>query len=244
MNQRDRRTIWMGLRGLVGQLQSAPYWVQRRDACEVLFKIARQIILRLRQAARDEDRDVAHWGQQACRQLTKDLQVTPEELELQVFTDWENAKRDADLERADDEDSEPLTAGQLTAWLAEFAKEERGELKPREGGATITLPVRDGRRQTIYADFSKSTSEGAPSALFYSVCGHATPEAYDWALQANTALSRGAFGVIHHQNKPVLIMLMRRRFSEIYLGTLGEKLRYIARKADVAESRLTGSDRH
>lgn len=255
--------FWNAVRGLMTRLSEGRYWTERREACEDLLKVARQIVGRLREAAEDTDPDIRHWGQSACDQIAKDFRLPLAELranletELHKLADLET-RRDADdlvATSADLEASEPApdplppevgpqSVEELQGWLERHAGEVKGKYEAREKGARVILPVPGERRQTIHADWGKKDSRGETIALFYSICGVAREEDYGWALEANASLSRGCFGLIRHGEDRVLIMLLRRRLRELPWQTLPKKLDYLARKADWAEARLGKDDRH
>jgi hypothetical protein len=237
------KQLWAGLAGLVAQLQAAKYWTDRRDACEHLLAVARQAVVRLRQAAADKDPDVAHWGKQAVERLRKDLSG-PEPADLAAL-DHELTKLAKDAELAAPADSAaPGSVRELLDWLAQFARTEDGAFEPREAGGRIAMPLPEGRKQTIHVDLGKTDSQGRPVALFYSICGEAQSKDFQWALEANAALSRGAFAIIGHKDRHMLIMMLRRRIEELAWETLPKKIRYLAHKADWAESHLQPQDKY
>lgn len=247
------QALWQGLSQLTDTLRAGKYWTDRRDACEAMLQAARQIVLRTREAAEDKDPDVAHWGNQACRVLQQDMTDPIATLGAKLESEWAkhaqgiDAPTDAPVEQppAPSAKVEPaLTKEALFDWIGRFAAAEKGSFKRKGDSGALVMPLKNDRRQTVQVDLTHKDSKGAPVVLFYSICGEADPGAFEWSLKANSTLSRGAFGVIEHQSRKVLILLLRRRIEECPLPTLAKKLRYLAQKADWAEARLRDEDRH
>ncbi len=250
MNQEDVRQFWDGLRRVVESFRNAEYWTHRREATELLMKSARQAIYRLRQAAEDPDPDVNHWGRQHCAQIEKDLSTPLAELAPRLEAELAETAPPAESAAAADETatqlapSGPLSPGDLVDWLEENLTGPNGSFERRDTGASFVLELSDGRCQRIYLDMTKTNSRGEPVALFYSICGQADPDTFRWAMEANTSLSRGAFGVIQHKDRDVLILRLRRSIADIRYETIQRNLRYLAGKADWAEARLKEDDVH
>ena len=248
--------LWDSLRALVGRLREGRYWTERRDACEELHKIARQAVGRLQQAARDRDPDVAHWGAHGCTELTRMLSGNAPDAGDKIDKELAEGGKDPDhpsmAEAAEARGAEEAAAAPvaintpegLVAWVEGYATQQGGTFTRRASGAAITLDVDNGRKQTLYLDLDHKDSEGAPIALFYSLCGEAQPEHYLWALQANGNLSGGAFAIIALQGRNMLIMLMRWRLAELNETLLRQRLFYLARKADWAEGNIKEKDEH
>jgi hypothetical protein len=246
--------IRAGIRRLAMQLRGSRYWTERRDACDQIGEIARQTQFRLRQAAEDRDPDIAHCARKALAQLDADAAGHIGELTTRM--DQALANDDAAVAAgtggttiaADAENaiaSPPnFTAESLVAWLEEWAREERGHFKARPAGAQVEVPTANDRRQNVFLDHSQRDDDGRPVALFYSICGDATVEALQRALESNTRLHRGAFGVIRQGERSVLIMLLRRPLDRLWADDLPGMLRYLADKADSAEAELSAHDRH
>lgn len=251
MSQSEWTGLWEGMRHLIGQLQQGRYWTDRRDACEELHKVGRQAITRLRQGAEDSDPDVSHWSRQACQELGKDLITPIEEVAHKLDAELAEGGWDPDSPEAAKGAASPTRSAappdrpeELLEWLEQFATQAGGVLTRKELGGSLSLPVANGRKQTIFINLAQKEAEGDPLVLFYSICGAARPEIQAWALQANCSLSAGAFGVIQHQGGSMLIMMMRWRMDEIRGANLEPKLKYLAEKADWAESRLSDQDVH
>jgi hypothetical protein len=244
--------LWPELARLVQALNHGRYWTVRRDACEDLFRLGCQAAVRLRQTAANADADVSHCARESGARLQKALEG-----------DWQALlpSLDAELEtRAGeiaDESAETMKSAQsgaaptgfadsaaLLAWVETFAREKGGAYASGKSGASVTLPVPGERKQTIFVDVRGVDSQKRPVGLFYSVCGPADAQAFEWALAANAQLSRGAFGLIESRGQKVLILLLRRPIAEINPDTLGKKLVYLAEKADWAEARLKDRDTH
>ncbi|HOR26727.1 MAG TPA: hypothetical protein PLS90_02220 [Candidatus Sumerlaeota bacterium] len=250
------QSLWSGLREVVAHLTRAAYWTERRDACDLLHLTARQALLQLRRAARDSDPDVKHWGEQYLTQIRRDLDSDVEELAATLDAALSRdvvdetgatpvaATGPAAAPPRDARDDGPRDAEDLIRWLEQWTAEQGGPFERREAGAACVLPVGDARRQRIFLDAARADSSGQPVAMFYSLCGEADPDTYQWALEANASLSRGAFAVIQHRERRMLIMRLRRSLRDLRYATLPRKLLYLARKADWAESRLKEQDRH
>jgi hypothetical protein len=245
----NSRLLWEGLRGLIRRLEDGRYWTDRREASQQLLAAGQQILYRLKKAAGDSDPDVAHWAQQALDQFSKDMRLKPEEtaekMERMLAEGEEpTAGGEEAVEPARQTKQAPQTADEMIQWLEDYAGRIGGTFGRRGEGATLELPAGEGRRQTLYFDLSGADRQGKPVALIYSVSGRATAETFRWALEENLKLTRGAFGLINHKGRDVLIMLMRRPLDHLFYDDLPKQLDYLARKADEAEARLGETDRH
>ena len=260
--------VWEGLRRVTRHFQNAAYWTERRDACDILHMVARQAILRLRQAAEDPDPDVSHWGRQYTAIVQKDFEASPPELlphldsELdKQISDEEGPATPAQLHSTAETPSQsqaaadtlqaapasiprgPQTPEDLLEWLRRFAAERMGTFEERPGGVALLMPVEGGRRQRVFIDIREDSADGGPVVLIYSICGEAAEDTYRWALEANARLSRGAFACIDHKGKLTLVLRLRRLLHDINWNSLPLKISYIARKGDWAESHLGQGDR-
>jgi hypothetical protein len=260
MESNETPGFWEGLKHLIGKVRSVSYWTERRDACESLLDAARLVILPLREAAADKDPDIAHWGNQACDQIRQDFRQPTETMAGQMDSRLEDRiRRAAETGVSAEEPLQPDTrepvnsvgaaecAGspdELVEWVEAVVGELKGEFKRTAAGCRFVLPVSEGREQRIYLDMTRKNTSGRPVGLFYSLCGEASPDDYEWALGANANLSRGAFAVIEHKDSRMMVLMLRRPFHEYPRQSLAKKFKYLASKADWAESRLSETDRH
>jgi hypothetical protein len=252
MDSADEKGIWPEVRALIEKLRTSRYWTDRRDACEQVGLLSRQLLFRLRQAAEDHDPDIVHCARKAMSQVRADASNVVGELVAdmdralaagETHTTAADAASDAPDATAPP-DGATFTPESLLEWLDQFATESRGHFKPRANGAQVELPTAADRCQNVFVDLAQKDDAGRPVALFYSICGHATPEAIAWAMETNTRLHRGAFGVINQGDRTALIMLLRHPVDRIWADDLPDTLRYLAEKADWAESKLSPTDRH
>jgi hypothetical protein len=253
MGQTELSGLWEGLRQLVGRLKAGRYWTERRDACEELQKVTRQGIFRLRQAAEDADPDVSHWGRHACLEIEKDLTAPLEGAAHKADTELAEGGFEAGTAPLPTPDAEGGVADgearmsspeAVMGWLEDYAAGKGISFTRKHFGGSLLFPLADQRKQTIYVDLSRKDKDEQPLALFYSLCGEVRPEALDWAMQANCNLSAGAFGVIQHKERSMLIMMMRWSLPELSINSLGPRLQYLAVTADWAEARFQAQDEH
>lgn len=253
------KDLWRGMRQLIEDYNHSKYWTDRREVCEEMLKLARQCVYRLQIASQDEDPDISHWGRNSCEMLQRDLQTNPTdlanrlepELEKILHQVLEEGSYDAETDEEEPEETPaPATEAphgfskdSLVEWLKTYAERRLGSFDMKGDGCQLRIPVGQ-RRQTLFLEIKSDNGEENPAVLFYSVCGKADPESFEWALEANSGLSRGQFALIDHKGTHVLIMLLRRRLNDLNEATLGDKLDYLAQKADWAESRLQEIDRH
>lgn len=241
------QTTWQGLARMIHTLSEAPYWTEKRDCCDQLSRLGRQIVYHLGRASETSDPDVAHWGREGCDRIAEMLRQPLQAVSARM--DEELARATAESERSEPTGATEWLAAEtpdsLLGWLRRFAESQGATFKPSGGeGASIQLALPGGRHQKIYVDLKHADSRGRRVVLFYSICGQARTETYAWALETNPRLSHGSLGVIRHRDRKVLILMMRSPLAELPLQTLAAKLLYLARKADWAESCLKQTDSH
>lgn len=108
-----------------------------------------------------------------------------------------------------------------------------------DGATAITVILADGRRQDVFV--SAYEEEGLPLARIVTHIGplsRLSGEKTIHALRMNVELRFGAFGILDNH----LVMTDSVLLSAADAGELEHSLRYLARKADLAEKFLFGTD--
>lgn len=238
---------------LIGQMTGGANWVERRDAATTLTLIVRRALLALREMAEDKDPDVAHECKKAVGSIASDLTASTANLETELAGAMRTYRADRGSSSAgltSRREAGPAVSApgatrlDLEGWLRAIAKEQGGAIREAEGQWAVEFRVSDERRQTIFIDPERKDSTGQPVAVMYTLCGPAEPKVFGASLQANAQLSHAAFATIGEGEKRRLVLISRRRMSELTRSGVAETLEYLANKGDRAESQLQRQDEH
>jgi hypothetical protein len=105
---------------------------------------------------------------------------------------------------------------------------------------TVSLP--GGRAQRVTMMLSLKDGSGAPLVAFYTECGPAVPERFEWALKANLRIPFGAFAIRESSRGDKLVMVDAYLRESTDARQLSSAVMSLAERADSLERLLTGGD--
>jgi len=114
------------------------------------------------------------------------------------------------------------------------------EKTPTGYSCRVSLP--EGRGQKVEMMLSLKDADGSPLVAFYTECGPAAPDRFEWALKMNLKIPFGSIALRETPEGPKFVM------ADAYLreGTTVHQLRraieVLAKRADAIEQSLTGRD--
>jgi len=187
-------------------------WVTRRDAAEVLGKVARQALAALDAHRADPDVDVRRAVERALGEVS-----TPPPSEI---TDRTYSMRE----------------------LAEgCAKEGVREVEAHGDGYRVRVRIDATRGQTVYV-MPHQRRDGTSLVRVYSWCGTPTPEVLHWAMKSNAKLVHCAFAVETTDGAEQIVLVNSFVYGKATPAMLKASVKEVAFYADWLEKKLTGLD--
>jgi len=187
-------------------------WVTRRDAAEVLGKVARQALAALDAHRADDDVDVRI----AVERALGDVNAPPPS----EMTDRTYGLRE-------------LAQG--------CAKEGCRVVAPHGAGFAIHVRIDDTRSQTVYV-LPHQRRDGTSLVRVYSPCGEPADEVLRWAMRSNAKLVHCAFAVERIEEKEEVVLVNNFVHGKATPATVKASVKEIAFYADWLEKKLTGLD--
>jgi len=167
-------------RELVGRLEDrSSGWVARRDAAEVLGKVAQGALMALQSHRNDPDMDVR-------------LQVERSLGTLNVLLPSRAAKR-----------QEPT----LRDLAVSCERAPARTVEPHENGFVVTVRLASERTQKVYI-MPHETKDKRRMVQVYTFCGELNPQVFEWLLRTNSRIANGAFTLLPTKDGPDRMALL------------------------------------
>jgi hypothetical protein len=112
----------------------------------------------------------------------------------------------------------------------------------RGAGYTFTVAVPGGRSQRVEMMLSLKDTGGAPLVAFYTECGPAETERFEWALKSNLRIPFGAFAIRESSDGDKLVMVDAYLRESASVRQLRSALESLAQRADAVERLMGGTD--
>lgn len=190
-------------------------WVTRRDAVELLGKVAVKAIDALQEASEEMDVDV--------RRSVDDML----------------GKAAAALKGAKPKfDGGPLT---LETLAKACAKEGARTVEADNEGFVVRVALKDGRHQTVHMRQFKR-EDGVTLVQVYTVCGKADEKSYAWALRANMKLIQGAVAIAKQGDDERFVLTMCFLAGEVTKPEIKAAVKEAAYYGDWIEQKVSGQD--
>jgi len=128
----------------------------------------------------------------------------------------------------------------------EFARaltNERISVEKGSSGYTFTVQLSGGRRQKVDMMLSLKDADGSPLVAFYTECGPATQDRYEWALKTNLKVPFGSIALRDTADGPKFVMVDAYLREGATTRQLARALDMLARRADSIEQTITGADK-
>ncbi|MCD6404888.1 MAG: hypothetical protein J7M19_03590 [Planctomycetes bacterium] len=126
--------------------------------------------------------------------------------------------------------------------LAEALVSDTISAKRHKTGCTFTVLLAGGRHQDVEMMLSFKDTGGLPLVAFYTECGPANPEKFEWALKTNLKVPFGAFAIRETTGGDKFVMVDAYLRESATTHQLRRALEVLAKRADAMERELTGSD--
>ena len=189
-------------------------WVVRRDAAELLGRVAQTAIAALTAQRNDTDMDVQ-------------LQVERSLEGLYALSLPGAARR-----------------GEFTLRDLAMACDKRPArvVEPHHDGYVVTVRLDAARSQRVHI-MPYESRDGRRIIRVYTVCGTATPEAMAWVLRSNGKLTHGAFAILQGKDGPEQIVLLNNLMrQDATPDAIKMSVKQIAYFGDQLEQRLSQLD--
>ncbi|MBI1321522.1 MAG: hypothetical protein GC168_21595 [Candidatus Hydrogenedens sp.] len=157
-------------------------WVTRRDAAELLGKVARKTVAVLESHRDDADVDVRKAVQEALDRI------------------------DRTQSAAQESPSEPDTPPTLDALARSCAKRGEREVTAEGKGYCITVALPEGRAQRVYLN-ETARADRPPLLCVQTRCGTPDERTKLWALRSNAKLSHCAFALRDDGGREELLLV-------------------------------------
>lgn len=187
-------------------------WVTRRDAAEVLGKVARQALAALDAHRADPDRDVRKAVERALERVSA---PPPSEMDDRTFSLKELARG--------------------------CEKQDERTVSPHGEGFSVVVRLAEERTQTVYI-MPHRRRDGTSLVRMYSYCGDADPEVMAWALRSNSKLVHCAFAVQREDGADRIVLVNSLVHGKASPPAVKASVKEIAFYADWLEKKLTGLD--
>lgn len=127
--------------------------------------------------------------------------------------------------------------------LARALTSDRVSVEKSANGYTFTVQLPGGRRQKVDMMLSLKDADGAPLVAFYTECGPAAPDKYEWALKTNLKVPFGSIAVRDTADGPKFVMVGAYLREGATTRQLARALDVLSRRADSIEQTISGADR-
>jgi hypothetical protein len=106
----------------------------------------------------------------------------------------------------------------------------------------IHVPLREGRKQTVYLVADTLDSESAPLICLYTICGPANGVHHEELLKRNMRLSYGAYAIAEHRGERYFVMVNNLMAEATSPLELRKSISYLAKHGDSLERALSDED--
>ncbi len=188
-------------------------WVVRRDAAELLGRLAQGAIIALESQKNDADMDV----------------------QLQVERSMEAIYALAlpgPVKRAEHT---------LRDLAMSCEKGAARVVEPNENGFAVTVRLDSDRSQRVYI-MPHETRDGRRLVRVYTFCGEPSPDMYAWVLRANSKIAHGAFSLFPTKTGERMVLLNNIPRSEATPAMVKVAVKEIAYYGDKLERQLGKDD--
>lgn len=167
-------------RELVGRLEDRESgWVARRDAAEVLGKLAQGALMALQSHRNDPDMDVRLQVERSMDAITALLPVRAKSRQEPTLRD-----------------------------LAVFCERAPARIvEPHENGFVVTVRLANERTQKVYI-MPHDTRDKRRMVQVYTFCGEVNPQVFEWLLRTNSRIANGAFTLLPGKGGPDRMALL------------------------------------
>lgn len=208
--------MWEQIDGAIEKLKDTKAgWVTRRDAVELLGRVAVKSLDALQDASEEMDVDVRRSVDDMLGKAAAALQGVKPKL-----------------------DSGPISLEDLAK---SCAKEGVRVIEPEDEGFVVRVKLKDDRQQNVHlCRFSRA--DGVALVQVYTVCGKADEKSYAWALRANMKLIQGAVALAKQGDDERFVLTMCFLASEVTKSEIKAAVKEAAYYGDWIEQKVSGQD--
>ena len=208
--------MWEEIDGAIEKVKDTKAgWVVRRDAVELLGKVAVKAVDALQDASDEMDVDVRRSVDDMLGKAAAALQGVKPKFE-----------------------SGPPSLEELAKGCA---KEGVRTVEKDDDGYSVRVKMKDGRAQTVnLRRFSRA--DGIALIQVYTVCGKADEKSYEWALRANMKLIQGAVALAKQGDDERFVLTMCFLASEVTRAEIKAAVKEAAYYGDWIEQKVSGQD--
>lgn len=190
-------------------------WVTRRDAVELLGKVAIKALNALLDASDEMDVDVRRSVDDMLGRAAAALKGVKPKVVQETLSLEELAKA--------------------------CAKEGVRVVEPEGDGYVVRVSMKDGRRQHVHLrQFTRA--DGVALLQVYTVCGKADEKSYAWALRANMKLIQGAVALARQGDDERFVLTMCFLAGEVTKPEIKAAVKEAAYYGDWIEQKVSGQD--
>lgn len=208
--------MWEELDGAVEKLRDTKAgWVTRRDAVELLGKVALKSLDALQAASDEMDIDVRRSVDDMLGRAAAALKGVKPIVE-QVPPSLEE--------------------------LAKACAKENVRMVEADGeGYVVRVALKEGRQQSVHLRQFKR-ADGVKLIQVYTVCGKADEKSYEWALRANMKLVQGAVALAKQGDDERFVLTMCFLVGEVTKSEIKAAVKEAAYYGDWIEQKVSGQD--
>ncbi|NUM54835.1 MAG: hypothetical protein HUU46_14410 [Candidatus Hydrogenedentes bacterium] len=208
--------MWEEIDGAIEKIRDTRAgWVTRRDAVELLGKVATKALDALQDASDEMDVDVKRSVDDMLGRASAALKGVKPKFE-----------------------STPPTFDELAK---SCAKEGVRQVEPDDEGYVVRVKLKDGRTQAVHIRrFSRA--DGVALIQVYTICGKADETSYAWALRANMKLIQGAVALAKQGDDERFVLTMCFLASEVTKSEIKAAVKEAAYYGDWIEQKVSGQD--
>jgi len=190
-------------------------WVHRRDAADLLGRIAARALRPLHEHSDEMDLDVRASVERALGQAQAALQGVQAVPPTSAFSFDELARL--------------------------CAKDGARTVSHHETGYVVDVKLKDGRGQRVYLMPDKRKDESSLIRVF-TYCGEASAEAERWALYANNKLTHCAVALVKEDGKERFVLTRSFMEGDVTPSEMRRAVKEVAFYGDWIEGKLSGLD--
>ena len=132
----------------------------------------------------------------------------------------------------------------LRSLLQDAFRDKNVAMTEDEGRFTLRVDLRNERAQNVQVEIGEDAETREPIVRAFSICGRATDEYYERALQLNATISHGSVAIQSIDGEPHFVMVSAYPRATCDPEEIQKSVLEIAKHSDEVEHLLTGEDRY
>ena len=118
----------------------------------------------------------------------------------------------------------------------------RAEVRGTGGHYEVKVSLSEGRKQSVWVDFSGASEEGQPLVQLSTPCGPVDPDKYEAVLKLNMSIPFGSYAIAELDGKLCFALTDSYRRDTVRPADLADSIGSLARNGDSLEKMLSRQD--